>query len=140
MTNQIFFAVEGEPVGKGRPRFARKGSFVSTYTPKKTASYEERVRNEYKKQAFNHRFPDDAPLKIEISAFYGVPKSASKAKKEEMLLGKAKPTKKPDLDNVIKIIADSLNGIAYKDDAQIIEASIRKHFSEFPRVEVKIYV
>ena len=51
-----------------------------------------------------------------------------------------RPTKKPDLDNIIKAIADSLNGIAYKDDAQIVELKSKKFYSDTPRVEVTIKI
>ena len=49
-----------------------------------------------------------------------------------------RPTKKPDMDNVVKIIADSLNQIAYRDDTQIVDCQCRKFYSDNPRVEVTI--
>lgn len=49
-----------------------------------------------------------------------------------------RPTKKPDMDNIIKIIADALNGIAYYDDSQIVDTAVRKFYSDEPRVVVKI--
>lgn len=48
------------------------------------------------------------------------------------------PTKKPDSDNIAKIICDSLNGIAYHDDSQIVELYICKSYSENPKVIVTI--
>ncbi|CZR99694.1 Endodeoxyribonuclease RusA [Clostridioides difficile] len=50
--------------------------------------------------------------------------------------GLIRPSKKPDLDNIIKSVADSLNGIAYKDDSQIVEVVSKKYYSDKPRVEV----
>jgi Holliday junction resolvase RusA-like endonuclease len=44
MTFMTMFMVYGEPVGKGRPRFAKRGNFVSTYTPLKTKTYEDEIR------------------------------------------------------------------------------------------------
>ena len=58
--------------------------------------------------------------------------------KELMKENKIRPTKKPDFDNISKVIADSLNGIAYKDDAQIVSAIFQKYYSDEPRVEVTI--
>ena len=55
-----------------------------------------------------------------------------------MILGIIRPIKKPDMDNVIKVIADSLNQIAYRDDTQIVDCQCRKFYSEQPRVEIKI--
>ena len=44
----------------------------------------------------------------------------------------------PILDNVVKIIADSLNQVAYRDDTQIVDCQCRKFYSDNPRVEVII--
>lgn len=89
-------------------------------------------------QTKNFRYPDDAMLDMRIMAYYGVPKSVSKKKKALMLEGKIRPTKKPDMDNVMKIVADSLNQVAYKDDTQIVDAQCRKFYSVKPRIEVII--
>ena len=126
---KISFSIPGEPVGKGRPKFARRGNFVQTYTPEKTASYENLVKVEYQMKYHGQQFPD-VPLVMEIKAFYGIPKSASKKKREMMLTHLIRPTKKPDMDNVVKVIADSLNNLAYKDDTQIVECTVRKFYSE----------
>ncbi|MDO4651119.1 MAG: RusA family crossover junction endodeoxyribonuclease, partial [Eubacteriales bacterium] len=92
----------------------------------------------YIRQTDKARFPDDAMLDMRIKAFYSIPKSASKKKKAMMLEGILRPTKKPDQDNVIKLVADSLNQVAYRDDTQIVDCQCRKFYSETPRVEVKI--
>jgi len=46
--------------------------------------------------------------------------------------------KKPDADNIIKIIADALNGLAYKDDCQIVRLEFEKFYALTPRVEIWI--
>ena len=76
--------------------------------------------------------------KISNYFFNRIPKSASKKKRAAMLAGEIRPTKKPDMDNVVKIIADSLNNLAYYDDTQIVDCQCRKFYSENPRVEVTI--
>ena len=115
------FTILGEPAGKGRPRFSNAGGFVKTYTPEKTVSYENLVKLEYEQQCRNYRFPDDAQLDVRIVAYYEIPKSTSKKKAKLMEEGKIRPTKKPDFDNIGKIICDSLNQRAYRDDAQIVD-------------------
>ena len=135
---KVKFTVLGEPAGKGRPRFRNVGSFVQTYTPEKTANYENLVKLEYRRQCGDHRFPDDMPLDMRIMAYYGIPKSASKKKRKEMLEWRIRPLKKSDWDNIGKIIADSLNEIAYKDDVQIVDGQVRKFYSDQPRVVVTI--
>ena len=80
----------------------------------------------------------DVPLEVHIIAYYEMPKSISKKKKQEMLEDKIRPTIKPDTDNIAKSILDSLNGIAYKDDKQIVSLKVDKYYSEVPSVSVEI--
>lgn len=138
----IKFTVLGEPQGKGRPRFAKINGQTIVRTPEKTAIYENLVAIEYKKAAMSQgfdRFGDSEELKMRIKAYYQMPKAARKRRQELMMLGEVRPTKKPDVDNIIKVIADSLNGIAYRDDAQIVSVECQKFYSDTPRVEVEIY-
>lgn len=136
MQNEKSFVILGEPCGKGRPRFSTKTG--RTYTPQKTQNYENLVKMQYALDFGVDRFSDKAMLGMSIMAYYGIPKSASKKKQEDMRLGVIRPTKKPDMDNVVKIIADSLNGVAYHDDTQIVDCLCRKFYSDNPRVVVKI--
>lgn len=129
--------IYGEPQGKGRPRFSTVCGHVKTRTPDQTAIYENLVKTEYRNQS-GVRFPDDAMLDVRVMAYYTIPKSISKKKRQAMLDHKVRPTKKPDFDNIGKVICDSLNGIAYRDDAQIVDAQVRKFYSDTPRVVVII--
>lgn len=92
---------------------------------------------EYKAQA-GLQFPDDAMLSVRIFAYLSIPKSVSKKKRTAMLEGLIRPTKKPDHDNIGKIVCDALNGIAYRDDAQIVDSLVRKFYSDKPCVLVEI--
>lgn len=132
------FTIPGTPFGKQRPRVVHNGNFSKAYTPKETVSYENLVKTSYSDIARGRKFQDDAMLDVRIIAYYPVPKSVSKKKRKEMLEHKIRPTKKPDWDNIGKIICDSLNQIAYRDDAQIVDSQVRKFYSENPRVEVII--
>lgn len=134
-----YFTIPGEPTGKGRPKFSRQGSFVRTYTPEKTVSYENLVKLEYERQCGGEPFPKDMPLYMTIDAVYSIPKSTSKKKAAQMLDGQIKPTKKPDADNIMKIVADSLNGIAYNDDSQIVSCIVHKYYGTQPCVNVYIW-
>lgn len=131
------FTIYGEPQGKGRPRFSSVGGHVRTRTPEQTVLYENLVKTEYQAQS-GIRFQDTDALVVRISAYYSIPKSASKKRRSSMLDRTIRPTKKPDWDNVGKVICDSLNGIAYRDDAQIAEATVSKFYSDIPRVEITI--
>lgn len=127
-----FFTIDGEPQGKGRPRFSRG----HTYTPQKTVDYENKIKLSYLNA--KGRNYGKLPIFIEITAYYAIPKSANKQTKEDMINGLVRATKKPDFDNVAKAICDSLNGIAYDDDCQIVEFKISKYYSAIPRVVVVI--
>lgn len=138
----VTFMVPGEPVAKGRPRFSvRKskdgGAYVSVRTPDKTVIYENQVKLEYRDQTGGFKFPDDAMLEIEIEAYFSIPKSASKKKRAAMLTGEIRPTKRPDADNVLKCM-DALNGIAYRDDSQVVRAIVDKYYDTAPRLIVTI--
>lgn len=137
MEKEVRFVIPGEPHGKARPRFnTHSGKAI---TPEKTANYETLAQWEYTRQC-GHKFPDDAMLDMRIIAYYAVPKSDSKKLRARKLAGEVRPTKKPDMDNVIKIIADALNTVAYRDDTQIVDCQCRKFYSEEPRVEVIIRI
>ena len=132
------FTIPGSPQGKGRPRFSSYGGHVHTRTPEQTVLYENLVKTEYQRQCGDVRFPDGKAVNVVITAFYEIPKSAGKKKRKEMLGGFLRPVKKPDADNVAKVVCDSLNGIAYRDDSQVAELTVRKFYGEIPRVEVWI--
>ena len=75
---------------------------------------------------------------MRILAYYGIPKSESKKKKALMRQNEIRPTKRPDADNVVKLVADALNQVAYRDDTQIVDCQVRKFYSDNPRLEVLI--
>lgn len=138
---RVHFEVPGDPIGKERHRTARtKNGRVISYTPEKTSSYEALVRACYLAYG-GTRFADGEPIKMSIYAYFAVPKSNSKQQRLDMLAGRIRPTKKPDADNIAKIICDALNGIAYRDDAQVIQLLIVKEYDTQPqsRVSVTLY-
>ncbi len=136
---KISFTIPGQPFGKQRPKFSRRGNKVITYTPDKTVNYERLIQIMASNTAKGYKFEEGVSLGIFIMAYYNIPKSTSKKNKELMLNSKILPNKKPDWDNIGKIICDSLNSILYHDDKDVVEAYVQKRYSEIPRVEVLIY-
>ena len=130
------FDVIGEVVGKGRPRFSTRSGYPRAYTPQKTVDYENLVRVAYLERYKTMLFEKGA-LQMVIDAYFRVPASLSQAKQQRWVLLES-PTKKPDADNILKSIADALNGIAYKDDSQITEVLVRKHWSFTDKAHIKI--
>ena len=129
----INFVIDGEPVGKGRPKFTTRGRYPVAYTPEKTRVYENHVRNCY--EDYNGVMLSGA-LRVEITGYFPIPKSASKKQKALMLSNQIRHTKKIDADNMAKIVMDALNGVAYEDDKQVCELYVKKMYSDVPRVEV----
>ena len=108
-----------------------------TYTPNQTTEYEKLVRASY--TAVSKTFFDkNIPLIISIIALFSIPKSVNKKLKNLMLQGDILPTKKPDSDNIIKIILDALNGVCYYDDAQICRVYFEKKYAEIPSTKIII--
>ncbi len=129
------FEVPGEIVGKERPRVNMYTGRV--YTPGKTKDYEFLVQ-----QYFKMKYPRyemlEGRLSINIIAYLKIPKSTSKAKVEEMLENKISPTKKPDIDNIIKIVLDALNKMAFRDDSQVTKIEVEKIYGPVEKIKVKI--
>jgi Holliday junction resolvase RusA-like endonuclease len=133
----LTYIVYGEPVGKGRPRFARRGKFTSTYTPQKTKTYEDEIRI-MAKAAMGASEPLETPMTVAIYIRVGIPASYSKQKRKDALEGIIKPTKKPDLDNIAKCFLDGMNDIVYLDDKQVVNLHVTKVYAETPAVEVMV--
>lgn len=135
----LVFDVMGDPVGKARPRVV--GGHA--YTPDKTAAYEDRIRLAYKRAVKDRpeeerTFGKDAQLSLSVSAFYRIPKRVNKTLREAMMSFRERPRKKPDLDNILKVVADALNGLAYHDDSQIVSMSATKYWSHDPYILIGI--
>jgi len=133
----LSFELPGPPYGKARHRTTRTGI---NYTPKETVSYEGLV-----KHTFRTKFPDWLPsaftsFVMTIVAVFPIPKSVSKKKRLQMISGAIRPISRPDWDNVGKVVSDSLNKIAYRDDSQVVDGRVVKVYGEKPEVSVTFEV
>lgn len=135
---KVKFVVPGEPKGKGRPRVENRHGKSIARTPEDTVVYENLVKTVYYQQCQRAQFPKGTPLEVRVMAYYSIPQSESKKRQAMMESHQIRPMKKPDVDNVVKIILDSLNKIAYHDDAQVVDCMFRKFYSYQPRVVVTI--
>lgn len=120
------FIVDGKPQGKQRPRFSRISKTV--YTPTKTAKYEKQIAKAYAESG-GKCIPADCYVSVSVSAFFPIPKSYSKKKREDCLERILRPDKKPDMDNILKVVLDALNKVAYEDDKQVVELIGRKYYT-----------
>ena len=134
---QITFAVYGEPVPKGRPRFSTRGKFPVAYTPEKTKTYEFEV-GMMALAAMGGAKPLEGALEAFIYATFAVPDSYSKKRTEACLNDSEKHTKRPDLDNVIKSVIDGMDKIVFLNDSQITSIYSTKVYGEVAKVEVLV--
>lgn len=144
----VGFTVFGEPVAKQRPRTVRNKKrngkiAVHTYTPSKTKNQEEKIALVYKLIYGGFKFDKNVPLMMSCKFYFKIPgtmdgKYVNKSMKEKMISGEIRPTKKKDVDNLIKTVADGANGVIYEDDSQIVEMTASKYWSYEPRTEIFI--
>ena len=128
----IKLTIPGPPCAKQRPRVYGRHAV----TPEKTVNYETLVKQLYIVEYHGKQL--EGPLQMTVKTYFEIPKSASARKAADMQNRAIRPTKKPDWDNLGKIISDALNGLAYHDDSQIVTATVEKWYSLEPRVEVEI--
>ncbi len=133
----VCFTVPGVPVGKGRPKFARRGNHVQVRTPEKTANYEGLVKL-VASQAMAGANLLKRPVALHLTLNMPIPASWSKKRQDLALRGLIGATVKPDVDNVMKALADAMNGIVYADDKQIVSATIVKQYATVPCVQVRV--
>lgn len=122
----ITFTVPGDPVGKARPRVARRGKHVKLYTPDKTRAYEEKI-GWHARSSHCYLLGPDTPVRVEVIAVFTRPQRLKRAKDPEGLIPH---TVKPDLDNVLKSVLDGLNGVVYPDDKQVCSFDANGYYAE----------
>ena len=134
----ISFTIPGEPVAKGRARSFIRAGHVAHYTPEKTARYENLVKLAAQ-QAMLKAPPIDGPVSLTVRAFMGIAPSWSQKKQRAAALGEVMPTKRPDLDNIVKAIKDGCNGVVWRDDSQVVDLTASKRYGQ-PSIEIRIEV
>lgn len=126
---------------KVKPKQSFKYSYNGhKYTPKDVKDYAKLIQVEFKKNYPHWQIENfiDKPLKVEIIIGLKVPVSFNKKNKQEALEYKIRPLKRPDVDNCSKAILDSLNGIAYSDDKQIVELLVKKYYANVDFITIII--
>ena len=126
--------VPGEPIAKGRPRFYAGRA----YTPARTREYDEKIRTAYMAR-YGNMDPLAGPVSVCVSAYFKIPQGWNKQKTADAEHDEILPTKKPDVDNVVKSALDGLNGQAWQDDSQVVRLAGNKYYSDTPRMEITVY-
>ncbi|APZ81796.1 hypothetical protein vBEliSR6L_31 [Erythrobacter phage vB_EliS_R6L] len=142
MTRRVAFTIPGEPKGKGRPRAVPRivwkdgepEAVVSLITPADTREAEAAVLAAFRRAHPGHK-PFAGPVLLRFTAVFETPRSFNKALREAAARGKLYATKKPDKDNIEKLIVDALNRVAFVDDQQVMGGGIKRYGSP-ARIEV----
>lgn len=132
---ELNFCVPGKPMGKERPRNRRIGKISITYTPKKTLDYEDKVKNAYLNSVGNIKL--NGAIEGIVVGVFEPPKSVSK-KERQRLLEQENYLKKPDCDNIEKIIYDALNNVAFNDDSHVCDSRTKKIYGEESMVRINL--
>ncbi len=132
----VAFVVDGKLMGKQRPRVVSRGSFTSSYTPKETVNYEKHVKGCFQEKC--EPLKENTALFIEIIIHHEYV-GTSKVKRAKMEELEIVPAKQPDVDNILKIIMDGLEKVAYQRDSQIIGSLAYKKYAVNPSVNVYIW-
>lgn len=133
----IRFEIPGPPVAKQRHRTTKTGH---AYTPTKTVNYENLVKMIAAQEVDKTEgWQTRGQFALAVVAYFPVPKSWPKARKELALANKIHPTSRPDWDNVGKIVSDALNGIVWHDDSMVVQAATVKAYSDKSRVNVTVW-
>lgn len=132
--DDLTITLSGPPMGKERVRVRRATGHV--YTPERTINYEARLAHAAQ-QAMGERPLFQGPLAVVVEAYMAVAESKPKKWKAAALADQIRPVKKPDADNIAKLL-DALNMVAWADDAQIVDLRVVKWYSARPRLAVSI--
>lgn len=131
--DSICIEIPGPPRGQGRPKATIRGSHAGVYTDAKTAAYQNLIALE-SKRVMGKRPPMAGPITLTLFARFPLPASISKKERQRRM--DEGPTKKPDLSNILKAAEDGMNGIVFRDDAQITKTIAVKMYSDTPGLEI----
>lgn len=125
MSEPLTFSVVGAPIPKARPRFSSRGGRVSAYTAPKSDAYHRQVQTAaWLEMRGRQKFL--GPVAIEARFVFQPPPSWSE-KRRLTAFGTAH-AQKPDLDNLLKQVLDSMNAVVFGDDAAVVKITATKQW------------
>lgn len=125
----VTFRVGGEPKAQPRVKAARVGGFVRMYTPKTADDWKGQIADAVR--PFLPSTPHEGPVRITHA--FRFPRPKSHLKKSGGLTSSAprEHTSKPDCDNLIKALWDTLTSEGFwKDDSQVVSETTTKEYAE----------
>ena len=134
MNDRIRLVVPGIPKPKRRPRVFRHGNRIMAVSPSR------QDEEDFLTLAMANRpqRPIEAPISVSLTFYLPAPKSLPKRLREPLEQEILPCGKRPDIDNLAKLVLDALDGVYWRDDGQICHLTLRKVYSARPRTEVEI--
>lgn len=127
----ILLQVEGHPTPWAAHAGYGRRSFNPRFKEKEYAQWQIKAQ-------FNQQAPIAAPVRLDLTFHMPIPAGTSKVRRLQMLNGRMRHMKRPDVTNMQKFIEDVLKGIVIEDDSQVVEVVARKVYSEKPKTVVQI--
>ena len=138
----ITFEILGVPIAKKRPRFARKGKYVTTYNDQESEEgrWIAQMMAVLTPQVKQHLpIPKGVPITLEAQYVFPPLKSWPKRMSRALMEGQSIPhTVKPDRDNLQKFMKDCMNKIIWADDSQVSEGHDRKYYGLTPKTIITV--
>lgn len=139
MTGKVTLTIPGEPRGWGRPTPVAAVTddgrpYIRMVTQDETRAAKNALKRLFRAKYPKHR-PWTGPVMLRFTAVFETPQSFSKALKEAAARGLLYCVKKPDTDNIAKLIKDAMSGLVYADDQQVMGGGVKRYGSP-ARVEV----
>lgn len=132
----VSFVVPGTPRAKMRPWATAARGRTHVFTPRPTQDYEAVVRASAAAVRGGSP-PLDGPIAAHIRIRLAPPVRVARTVRADMMAGRIRPTRRPDVDNVVKAILDGSNGVAITDDACVVSLSAEKVYAEDAGVDVR---
>lgn len=130
----IAFSVPGDPVPQPRPRVSTRGGFARAYVPKQHAVHAYRQAVAAAARAAGAGVHGE-PVEVVIDFVFARPQSHLR---KSGVKPDAPRFPRQDADNLTKAVLDSLNGVAWEDDSQVIRLVVSKSYGTEARTTVRI--
>jgi Holliday junction resolvase RusA-like endonuclease len=122
--------------GKAVPATSLKGKF--RWLPKRQKAACERIRAAARR-AMEGREPFTGPVALSLFEYRAIPKSWSKQKRADAVIGHIVPANTPDLKNILWLAEDAMTGTVYVDDKQITDYyKVSKRYSNDPKLIIVV--
>lgn len=125
----LTFMIPGEARAKARPQVRSFAGRPQIYKDRVTATYENWVRL-HAEDALGDAPRFEGPVAMCIEVITEPAKSHSARKRKDMIEGRIKPTRYPDLDNVVKSVIDGCSRSTIRDDVLVVAITASKAYGE----------